>query len=81
MTLSCFAISIRIRPSGRYIGNKECDFHNGDRMIGNQMLADFPITIKGRDFNAKLVIIPLMPQDLILGRDWMIGQGALIDFN
>ena len=54
---------------------------NGDKIVGNRMLADFPITIEGRDFNAELIIIPLMPQDLILGMDWMIRHGAVLDFN
>ena len=44
------------------------------------MLVDFPITIEGRDFHAELIVIPLVPQDLILGMDWLVRHEAVIDF-
>ena len=42
---------------------------NGEFMRGNSMVVGYPIVLEGRQFVADLIILPMMPQDVILGMD------------
>ena len=53
---------------------------NGEYMRGNSMIVGYPIVLEGRQFIADLIILPMMPQDVILGMDWLLHHGASIDF-
>ena len=53
----------------------------GGKLITNQFVKQVPLQLQGKTFPMALIILPTQRVDIILGMNWMVGQGVLLDTN
>ena len=51
----------------------------GGTLITNQFVKQVPLQLQGKTFLTTLIILPTQRVDIILGMNWMDGQGVLLD--
>lgn len=52
----------------------------GDSVTCNKILSKCPITIRGREMPATLIVFPMIGFDVILRMDWLASSYASIDY-
>ena len=51
----------------------------GGKLITNQFVKQVPLQLQGKFFPMALIMLPTQRIDMILGMNWMEGQGAILD--
>ena len=51
----------------------------GGKLITNQFVKQVPLQLQGNFFPTALIMLPTQRIDMILGMNWMEGQGAIMD--
>jgi len=51
----------------------------GGKLITNQFVKQVPLYLHGKNFPTALIMLPTQKIDVILGMNWMEGQGVILD--
>ena len=51
----------------------------GGKLITNQFVKQVPLQLQGKNFPMALIMLPTQRIDIILGMNWMEGQGVTLD--
>ena len=52
---------------------------HGGKLITNQFVKHVPLQLQGKFFPTALIMLPTQRLDIILGMNWMEGQGVTLD--
>ena len=51
----------------------------GGKLVTNQFVKQVPLRLQGNFFPMALIMLPTQRIDMILGMNWMEGQGVILD--